>query len=54
MGTTRQHSRRHFEWNTKADRLLAEMGGIGLAFVFGIAGVVTGNVSDNLNEDQGS
>jgi hypothetical protein len=36
---------------TKADRVLAEMLGIGLAFVFGIAGMVAKNAADNLHDE---
>lgn len=37
----------------KADRLLAEMGGIGLAFIFVVAGVVAKNAAHNsIVEDQ--
>ena len=36
---------------TKADRVLAEMLGIGLAFVFGIIGIVAKNAADNLDDE---
>jgi drug/metabolite transporter (DMT)-like permease len=36
---------------TKADRVLAEMLGIGLAFVFGIFGIVAKNAADNLDDE---
>ena len=36
---------------TKADRVLAEMLGIGLAFVIGIIGMVAKNAADNLDDE---
>jgi hypothetical protein len=36
---------------TKADRVLAEMLGIGLAFVFGIVGMIAKNAADNLDDE---
>jgi hypothetical protein len=36
---------------TKTDRMSAEMLGIGLAFVFGIFGMVAKNASDNLDDE---
>jgi drug/metabolite transporter (DMT)-like permease len=36
---------------TNADRVLAEILGIGMAFVFGIFGMVAKNAADNLDDE---
>jgi len=36
---------------TKTDRVLSEMLGIGMAFVFGILGMVAKNAADNLDDE---
>jgi hypothetical protein len=36
---------------TKTDRVLAELLGIGMAFVFGIFGMVAKNAADNLDDE---